>query len=78
MSESNLQNNNTDSSPMAAIALIGGILCLFLPMLLQLFLVTPITIAVLIVGIIAAQGTTGRGMAIGGIATSAVALLIQA
>jgi len=78
VSEPNLQDNNTGTPGLAAIALIGGILCLFLPMLLQLTLATPITIAVLIAGIIAAQGTAGRGVAIGGIATSAVALLIQA
>jgi len=63
---------------MCIIAMIGGIACIFLPLIINLTLATPITIAVLIMSIIAAKGTAGRGMAIAGIATCIVALIFQA
>jgi len=78
MSDPTLQNNNTGTPAISVIAMVGGIASIFLPLIVNLTLATPITIVVLITGIIAAKQPAGRGMAIAGIATCIVALIFQA
>ena len=78
VNDPNLQNNSAGTPAISVIAMVGGIACLFLPLIVNLTLATPLTIAVLILSIIAAKGSAGRGMAIAGIATCIVALIFQA